>query len=680
MTPTQALGWAIVHSLWQGALAATALASLFAIVPVRAARTRYALAVATLLLMVAFPLATALRLRAASSAPSWTGDREAPASPVAPAQAPAPVASTLPGTSSVEATPATRREAAPAVRALPARAAARLRAALEPALPWVVVLWLGGVMVLSLRLASGWMAVRRLGAEGTQPVPPACAAALARLAARLRVSRPVRVLESAVVQVPAVIGWLRPVILLPASALTGLTPLQLDALLAHELAHVRRYDYVVNLLQSVIETLLFYHPAVWWVSRRVREEREHCCDDLAVAVCGDAHFYATALLSMERLRIATPALALAASGGSLTGRIRRLVLPAQAEIFPHWIAGVAVALALAMGGGAGLAGASGAAQKSDVQSTSGVAPAADDSLTHALLARVRSLKDADARRDAVEEIGRRGDPRATAALVAIARDDRDEHVQREAVASLGRLNDRAGLRPITEIARTHPSRKVRHEAIEAIREAAAPTDAIELLEEIALHDPERDVQQEAVEALGKLSDARAFPLLVDFARHHPVPDMRREAVKALGQLEGPDSLPAVLEELAQEGFDTEVQRDVVGALGDLRSPGALERLLRVARTHPSAAVRRKAIDNYAEAVAPEAALSFLRDVLAKDSAPEAQAEALEELAELPDDLGVPTLIDAAGMHPSRDVRAEAWRLLGRDSRARAGPEQAPQRP
>src|SRR5438045_9456639 len=114
------------------------------------------------------------------------------------------------------------------------------------------------------------------------------------LARRLRVSRPIRVLQSAAVQVPAVVGWLRPVILVPASALTGLTPLQLDALLAHEIAHVRRYDYIVRVLQSVIETLLFYHPAVWGVSRRVGAEREHCCDDVAVAVCGHAQRYAQA--------------------------------------------------------------------------------------------------------------------------------------------------------------------------------------------------------------------------------------------------------------------------------------------------------------------------------------------------------------------------------------------------
>src|SRR5204862_7224915 len=126
-----------------------------------------------------------------------------------------------------------------------------------------------------------------------------------------------RLRESAGVPVPAVLGGVRPVVLLPASAVTGLTPLQLDALLAHELAHVRRYDYLVNVLQSVIETLLFYHPAVWWVSRRVRDEREHCCDDLAVTVCGDAHAYATALLDMERLRGVAPAWAMAAAGGSL---------------------------------------------------------------------------------------------------------------------------------------------------------------------------------------------------------------------------------------------------------------------------------------------------------------------------------------------------------------------------
>src|SRR6266550_9210609 len=287
MITTHALGWALVDSLWQNALAAAGLAALFAIIPVRAARTRYALAILALALMLAFPVATAVRMSGTSSN---TDDVVTATSPVAPGP-------TGPGPR--------------AVTAIPTPAAIRI--ALEPVLPWVVLVWFGGVVVLSLRLASGWLVTRQLGRVGTASVPDACREAVERLAARLRISRPVRVLQSAVVQVPAVMGWLRPVILLPASALTGLTALQLDALLAHELAHVRRYDYLVNLVQSVIDTLLFYHPAVWWVSQQVREEREHCCDDLAVAVCGDAHFYATALVGMERLRVTPPAFALARS-------------------------------------------------------------------------------------------------------------------------------------------------------------------------------------------------------------------------------------------------------------------------------------------------------------------------------------------------------------------------------
>src|SRR5437660_2273197 len=352
MTVTQALGWALVHSLWQCALAAAGLATLLAVVPPRAARTRYALAAATLVLTLALPVGTGLRLERTWPGATAGGAAAAPPSPEL-----------------VPPSPESARRYAPAAPAIVAlRLAARFRARLEPLLPWIVVLWLTGVVTLSLRLASGWMAVRRLGELGTRPVPEQCVAALHRLAARLRVRRPVRLLQSAMVQVPAVLGWVRPVILLPASALTGLTPLQLEALLAHELAHVRRYDYLVNLVQSVIETLLFYHPAVWWISARVRDEREHCCDDLAVAVCGDPHFYASALLGMERLRVTAPTLALSAAGGSLMGRVRRLVAPPPMETFPRWTAGVmAASLVLAAGGSRLLR--SGATPASDAAST-----------------------------------------------------------------------------------------------------------------------------------------------------------------------------------------------------------------------------------------------------------------------------------------------------------------------
>lgn len=122
----------------------------------------------------------------------------------------------------------------------------------------------------------------------------------------LRVSRPVRLYISAIVEVPTVIGWFSPYILLQISVVTGLGEAELEVVLAHELSHIRRYDYLINLLQNAVEMLLFCHPAVWWVSRRIREEREHCCDDLSVAACGDVMIYVGALARLEELRGTLP--------------------------------------------------------------------------------------------------------------------------------------------------------------------------------------------------------------------------------------------------------------------------------------------------------------------------------------------------------------------------------------
>ena len=146
------------------------------------------------------------------------------------------------------------------------------------------------------------------------------------------------------IPVPVIVGHLKPVIVLPAAALSGLSPAHLEAVIAHELAHVRRHDYLVNLAQTVIETLLFYHPAVWWVSPHVRVAREHCCDDLAVTVCRSRHEYVRALLDLEELRDATPALALGATDGSLLARGRRLLVPQQGRTSPPRLAASVIAL------------------------------------------------------------------------------------------------------------------------------------------------------------------------------------------------------------------------------------------------------------------------------------------------------------------------------------------------
>jgi beta-lactamase regulating signal transducer with metallopeptidase domain len=186
---------------------------------------------------------------------------------------------------------------------------------------WVVWGYLAGVAVCCLRLVGMWagMAGVKRGAAD---------AALQEWARELAVRMGigvVRVVESARVEVPVVVGILRPVVVVPMMAVTGLSEGELRALLAHEMAHIRRWDPVVNAVQCVVEAMLFYHPAVWWISRVIREERECCCDDVAAAVVGDRATYAGALAAMEGLRGVRGRLAIGARTGGLAGRVERLL-------------------------------------------------------------------------------------------------------------------------------------------------------------------------------------------------------------------------------------------------------------------------------------------------------------------------------------------------------------------
>ena len=218
--------------------------------------------------------------------------------------------------------------------------AASWRLSIDPYLPWLVALWAAGVLVLSVRLAGGWLKVERLKRTGVHAAPAWVADKAAALVARLLVTRPVRVLQSTIARTPVVIGWLRPVVLLPAASLVDLTPAQLEAVIAHELAHVRRCDYLVNLIQTALETLLFYHPCVWWVSSRIRAERENCCDDVAVAVCGDSASYVHALARIAQTAAAAMPLAPAARGGVLLERVSRLLgaNPSHERRVTGWLA------------------------------------------------------------------------------------------------------------------------------------------------------------------------------------------------------------------------------------------------------------------------------------------------------------------------------------------------------
>jgi beta-lactamase regulating signal transducer with metallopeptidase domain len=184
--------------------------------------------------------------------------------------------------------------------------------------------WSLGVLLFALRLAWSCGHAAALRREGT-PTEMWILSSVDGAAKRLGLQRHIRVLMSSIAEVPSVVGWIRPVILLPAATIAGLTPQQLEAVIAHELAHVRRHDYLVNLLQTVVETLLFYHPVVWWASASIRRERELCCDDLAVRSCGDAVCYARALTKLEKLRVWKPGLAMNSAHGPLFERIQRVL-------------------------------------------------------------------------------------------------------------------------------------------------------------------------------------------------------------------------------------------------------------------------------------------------------------------------------------------------------------------
>jgi uncharacterized protein (TIGR03435 family) len=229
----------------------------------------------------------------------------------------------------------------------------------EQFLSWVVTVWLAGAMALWVRLAGGWLFAARMRSTQIRRAPPEWMEVFGKLGAQIGLSHPVRLLVSALVDVPTVVGWLRPMVLVPVGALAGMPTEHLEALLLHELAHIRRRDYLVNIMQSIAESLLFYHPAVWWVSRHIRAERELCCDDLAVSVTGDAFTYARALAQLESYRPANLQPAMAANGGSLRNRIARLLGKPRPVVRTNLGPGVIAVAALLVIAAYGLFGQSG---------------------------------------------------------------------------------------------------------------------------------------------------------------------------------------------------------------------------------------------------------------------------------------------------------------------------------
>jgi beta-lactamase regulating signal transducer with metallopeptidase domain len=309
----QRLGWTLVHFVWQAAAIGLILAIILKLLHKSSANLRYTTACMALVLIVLMPAVT-IKMVDVSVETSEPMKEAAVDLPKVGADAQAVVE--IP-----------QVESPPAQVAVTPRVPLKDRfiKAVEPALPYVVVGWFVGVFGLSLWHLGGWRQLQRLRRQVIKQVTPTLKAKLQQLSNMLGIQETVGLVESALVQVPTVVGHLKPVILLPASALTGLSSEQIEAILAHELAHIKRHDYLVNMLQTVVEILGFYHPVVWWVSHKIRVERENCCDDMAVSLCSDRVCYARALTTMEEIRAGQLGLAVAASGGSLFNRIRRLL-------------------------------------------------------------------------------------------------------------------------------------------------------------------------------------------------------------------------------------------------------------------------------------------------------------------------------------------------------------------
>ncbi len=318
-----ALGWMLVHALWQGFALVLPVAIGFHLLRKRNARLRYNLGVATLLVQVVVSAGTFFYYY-------WPLRNIRTASDLTLRSLPYTFTPTL----QIQATH------------LPWYSA--LQQFVESHMPEIVVCWLIGVAVFMIRLAGGWLYLQHLKRTAHRITDKAVLDLAAALQEYLGLTRAIHITESAAIRVPMVIGIIKPVVLLPVGLVSGLSLRQVEAVLAHEFAHIKRADFAINILQSVIEVLFFFHPALWWLSARVREERELCCDDIAIDVCGDARILARALADVEEFA-QSPALAmsLASNRKQLLHRVRRMLgVPVKPFISNRSLAGLTLATIL----------------------------------------------------------------------------------------------------------------------------------------------------------------------------------------------------------------------------------------------------------------------------------------------------------------------------------------------
>lgn len=320
----ESLGWTLIHSVWQIALIGAMLFAALKLLGGLSANARHLLTVSALALSFLIPVVTFLQISA----------RPAPGN----------IGSNLVNAGLTQGHP---RDIFPEVPAIPATdprtidpendnssSLASVQKFIDTnlanRLSLTVGLWLIGMAFFALRLAGGIWQLHRFRTRAVSPADAVWQDRFADLCRRLDIPRRVQLLRSNLVDTPIVVGWLKPLVLVPASLFLQIDPRQLEIVIAHELVHIRRYDPLVNLAQSAAEVLFFYHPCVWWMSAVIRREREFAADARVLEIFSNSSLvYANALANLEEIRLLTnrhaPSIATAANGGNLMQRIQRIL-------------------------------------------------------------------------------------------------------------------------------------------------------------------------------------------------------------------------------------------------------------------------------------------------------------------------------------------------------------------
>ena len=702
------IGWAIIHSLWQGGVIALVTAVLLSAARRSKPHVRYMISLVALGAMVALPIATAFRpgtsVRAETAATTparpvvaTITDFSASPSPT-PTASPSPVTATpLPELSSSEGTLGSRR----------------VTSLLDSAVPWLVVAWLIGLIVASVRLIGGFARTRRITRTATSAATRALEIRIEKLGERLSITRAIKALQSTAIDVPLVIGAIRPVIVVPASLISGLTPLQLDMLLAHELAHVRRHDYLVNLIQTVVETLLFYHPAARWISDRAREERENCCDDIAITTCSvDAAQYTSTLLILEEARGGGFGLAAAATGGSLLRRAQRLLTGrTYLELGPRWIAGVITIGAALFAGNEAIAGIQSAYLPATPVTEKDSVRKGDKAVDISRAAPGKVTKAppggtiAQRWRWAEENSG--ADSYWIGYLIGADLTNRSKYYASEIPVRLqGNLTMSGHMSlgdgdlsniiftgvPLAPIVGQHApnstaifiqiQNNVLGRRIERVHvgtfslpsyfgrlplvwlDSAADAESIALIQSLMSRARNEEIRRDLIGVIGVHGDVNAaVPPLVAMLQSRESNEVRKEAAEWLGRKSDGRALSA-LSRAARTDRSHDVRREAIEGFQHMTVPGATDSLIAFTRSADTEDLRREAIESIGHR-ADDKALEFLTQFVRSNASSHLKRQAVEALADMEGGRGMNVVVDIAQRDGNAEVRKEAVESVAR---------------